>query len=420
MAARVAFTAGYLLLGPVLRPHCQAAENAGAGNWPKFRGPDGTGYCERCEAPARWNESTGENVLWKVPVPLYGASSPVVWGKRVFLTAADASERKVLCFDAESGRCLWAEGYRETGANNDLFVYGDHVFAAGTPVTDGERVVATFANGDVACFSITGEVSWARNLGDTSANSYGQASSLALHSGRVFAQIDHGPGLWLVALDINTGEELWRAEQNANSWASPLVIETQNGHVQVVTVADPTTSGWDVASGARLWSADLLAGDLVPSPTYACGRVIVTLEYNGMFAIDPSGTGNVRESHIVWQVEDLETAAFPDVCSPATDGRLVYVSAPGALACIEALTGRVVYEQILDVYTTSASPIVAGGRLYVFAEEKTLVVEAGTTFSVVGEGSLEEAPEATPAFVGDRIYLRGPTSLYCIGSRFVR
>ncbi len=403
------------LPAPVLGAETSGVLPETVSNWPAFRGPYGSGFAPREQVVTEWDEETGKNILWKVPVPLDGASSPVVWGERVFVTAADRETRRVLCYDADTGERLWARGYGDTGANNDIRVDYSYQFAACTPVVDGEHVLANFANGDLVCMDFQGNELWAKNLGDTSGNMYGHASSLALYKDSVIVQIDFGMGVQVMAFDVETGEELWRTDNGGASWASPVVIYPEGGRPQVVVAADPMSAGYDAETGQTLWQAELIAGDIAPSPVFAQGKAIVMFAFYGMHAIDPASRGELEPGETAWTLEELEEGVLPETVSPATDGRYVYVFVADVLACVDAATGKVVYEKLVDTYSTYSSPIVAGDVLFLLGDEQTLAVRGGPEFKVIGTGTIEEYCDSTPACVGRRLYIRTENSLYCIG-----
>ncbi|HUS71887.1 MAG TPA: PQQ-binding-like beta-propeller repeat protein, partial [Sedimentisphaerales bacterium] len=149
-------------------------------NWPSFRGPGGLGVSAYTNVPASWNGTTGQGIIWKSKVPLPGHNSPIVWEDRVFVTGADPNMREVYCFDALSGKLLWQGDVTSVpqGTTEPIDVMEDTGYAASTAVTDGRRVCAIFATGDVGCFDFDGKKLWVRNLGVPD-SAYGYASSLA-------------------------------------------------------------------------------------------------------------------------------------------------------------------------------------------------------------------------------------------------
>ncbi len=387
-----------------------------ARHWPYFRGPTGMGVCTFPDIPDDWGEQ--KNVLWKVPVPLKGASSPVVWGRRLFITAADQQRRQVLCYDAETGDLLWTRDCSDTGAKSDLtMIHADFVLAAATSVTDGAHVVSAFANGDVVCFDVGGRELWARSLGDTSKNAYGWSSSLAMHGSKVLALFDTEEG-YLVALDVRGGRELWRQKREDTTWCSPVVAQTPGGP-RVLVSASPFISAWDAETGRRVWWVDVLDGDIAPTPIYAGGLVLAAYSESGLFAIRPGGSGDVTESHLAWEIAPytLQNASFPETASPVSDGKYVYGLNDKYLTCVDITTGKVVYEQDIGAASSFASPSLAGGKLYVIAGGTTCIIAPGPTYRLIRKCRLEDRFMASPAFLPGRVFLRGEKHLYGIGAK---
>ena len=258
-----------------------------AKNWPRFRGPGGLGVSAFDNAPASWNGETGEGVRWKAKVPMKGASSPVVWGKRVFLTGACKVELRpkefmqknaVYCFDADTGKLLWQRIARDVprGGLPPPEVWDDSTYAASTPVTDGRRVCAIFANGDLVCFDVEGDRIWARGLGPIE-NGYGHASSLVIYRNMLLVQLDQeetedgATRSKIVALDASTGRTVWQTARPVSScWTTPIVIHAA-GREQIITASVPWVIAYDPGSGEEVWRAEGRDGDVVPSPTSAGG-----------------------------------------------------------------------------------------------------------------------------------------------------
>jgi len=384
-------------------------------NWPRFRGPGGLGVSTSKDVPLAWGAGGDARVLWKKPVPLPGDSSPVVWDDRIFLTGATPTRRRVYCFDAETGQLLWERPVSTpAGAGKSPEVMEEGILAASTPVTDGRRVCAIFANGDLACFDYQGKLLWTLGLGIPE-NLYGHASSLAMYRNLLLVQFDQGSAeegkSELLAVDVRSGKVAWRARRDVpSSWTTPILIRTARGE-QIVTCADPWVIAYDPSNGAELWRAKCLSGDVAPSPAYGGGLVFVAAEGAVLAAIKPDGKGDVTSTHVAWTVED----DLPNIASPATDGRQVYLLSGSMLTCYSAADGRKLYEKDFDS-PFRASPTVVGDRLYLLDETGVMIVVAtGPTFRQLARSELGEPASATPAFLNGRIYIRGGKHLFCIG-----
>src|SRR6478735_2478099 len=144
-----------------------------AANWPGWRGPSGTGVSTEENLPVKW--STTENVLWKTELPERGNSSPIVWGDRVFVTQALSGEnrRTVMCFDRANGKLLWQSGPTYTEREQ---TQQSNPYCSATPVTDGERVIASFGSAGLYCYDFAGKELWHRDLGKMN-HMFGNASS---------------------------------------------------------------------------------------------------------------------------------------------------------------------------------------------------------------------------------------------------
>jgi len=422
--ARWAVTVGLAALGAVVlffatRPVIDFGEQPPQKQvWPRFRGPGGLGISASTNVPANWNGGTGEGILWKSKVPLPGHNSPVVWGDRVFLSGADANERQVYCFDALSGNLLW------TGNVPNLAPAGaepvkpgaDTGFAAPTMVTDGRRVYAIFATGDIGCFDFYAGTVWARNLGPPD-SAYGYASSLAMYRDLLLIQYDQGAvedeKSKLIAVNAFLGHTVWETKRPVpNSWASPIVIEVAGQH-QIITCADPWVIAYD-PNGEELWRAKCVGGDIAPSPIYAGGLIFAIEPYTRLVAIRPDGRGDVTKTHIAWSIEE----AIPDICSPVSNGELIFLlTTDGLLGCYKVTDGTKLWEEDLreDFF---ASPTILGNRLYLLSQKGVMfIIEVGTEYKELARSELGEDCHASPAFADGRIYIRGLKNLYCIGRK---
>jgi len=409
------------LLPAMLAAHVlHAAEPALPQGWeresPVFRGPYGSGYFPHSEAPVAWNERKDEGIRWKAEVPLPGLSSPIVWGKRVFLTGATRTRREVYAFDADTGKRVWTGTYvSDPDAPDDYPLFQElqtMLHAAATPATDGKRVFALFANGEIVAFRAQdGTFLWSRRLGSVKDNLYGLVSSLLVYRDSVIV-VFAGNEQRLLRLDGASGETVWNVERNGKTWASPLLLRTAAGGYQVVTAELPLLAGWSPESGARLWAHDLLDGEVAPSPIGTAGLALINLAYNGIFAVDTAGPDAVK-----WSVDELVDGDFSETTSLTTDGQYVYQFHYDHLACLEAQTGRIVYESFLDVSTRYASPFVVGKRLYLVGGTNTVVAATGPEHRVLSTGELNERIDVSPAVAHGHLYMRSKQHLYGIGPR---
>jgi outer membrane protein assembly factor BamB len=386
-------------------------------NWPRFRGTDGSGAAAVAHAPVSWTPSDGSGIAWKIPGPTPGFGSPVVFGKRIFFSGADATQREVVCLEAETGRLAWRQSVGGATAPGSATEIPESTgYAASTVATDGRRVYAIFATGDLAAFTLEGQPVWSQRLGPLK-NPYGHASSLATWQGRLMLQLDQGESdsgkSKLLALDGRTGKIIWqRSRTVGSSWSTPIVIENV-GNTQIITLAGPWVIAYAFTDGAETWRVECLNGEITPSAIFANGMVVVPSPSEKLLAIRPDGQGNVTKTHVAWSSEDN----VPDVTSPTGDAQLIFtLTTPGMLTCSDARDGKKQWEHDFEM-DFHASPSLAGGRVYLFSQKGTaIIVEAARQFKEVFRTQMPDEFHASPAFIENRIFLRGVTNIWCLGS----
>ncbi len=377
-------------------------------NHNSFRGPLGQGISYHKNIPTKWDGSSGTNILWKSPILKHGYNSPVVWGDKVFIAGADNQSREVYCYNRNNGNLLW------TGKANNIpgspasppRVTEDTGLSAPTVTTDGQRVFAIFATGDVIAFDMDGNRVWAKNLGVPD-NHYGHSSSLIVWDNKLIIQYDTNKGGKVMALSLASGETIWETTRNAKiSWASPVLAQVE-GKYQVVLTADPIVAGYDVQTGNELWSVECMMGEVGPSVGYSDGIVHAANEYATMVAID------IKTQEILWE-DDM---FLPEASSPlAHNGLLIIATSYGVMVCYDAKTGEEYWEHDVGK-TLYSSPMVADGKLFMMDNDGVMrIYEFGKEMKLIAENELGETAGTTPAFADGRIYIRGENNLYCIGN----
>ena len=406
---------------------------AGAENWPNWRGPALDGVAAGTGFATTWSPEA--HVAWKVTLPGLGASTPAVWGDAIVLTCAIDGNDAAICFD-RSGKERWR---RSLGPEKP----GKHAKATGcnpSPVTDGKHVWVYFKSGELAALDLaTGAVAWRENLqerfgADTLWWDLG-TSPVLTKDAVVVAVMQTGPS-YLAAFGRTDGKLLWKHDRNldapeeaAQSYSTPLVVKGEEkfgepAEVMFVLGADHVTAH-AAADGRELWrvgglnpagekyfrsiASPVVAGDLVIAP-YARGSTLT--------AVKRGGKGDVTKSHVAWARKDLGA----DVPTPACqDGKVVVCTDQGKVACLDAPTGKTLWEGELpkNRHAYSASPVLVDGKILVTREDGQSALLAGPAagvgrFEVVGEGSVGEMTVATPVCVDGRIFLRTHDSLWCI------
>ena len=375
-------------------------------NWPNLLGPSAS-VASATRLLLKWDGETGEGIKWKTRIPLPGYSSPIFWNGKLYLTGGNASTRMVYCIYAQSGEIIWERQVKNiSGSSGRVGVGEDTGYAASTMATDGIRIFASFANGDLAAFDLEGSPVWSKNLGKPE-NMYGHASSLVSHGDDLLIQYDQENLGYVAALDVATGDERWKTERDfGSSWSIPLVAEIGD-RKEVILAAEPTVVSYDLESGKELWRVDCLKyGEVTSVPVYADGIVYVSADSANLSAID------VKTREIVWESAFLKSG----VSTPLLHEGLLYCGADdGALVCYDAKTGEELWAEFADdgFY---ASPILAEGRIHLMDRSGTMyILKPGRELKILGKSALGEEASSTPAVVGDSFYIRGLEHLFRIG-----
>jgi len=339
-----------------------------------------------------------------------------VWDNRVFVTCGDVKAREVFCYDADNGRLLWQKPLPPTPElqGKELEAPEHTGFAAATAATDGQRVFAIFGTGELAAFDFAGKMVWNKFLG-LPENLYGHATSLLVWQGKLIVQFDQGDAeagkSKLFALDPATGRVLWEQRRAVpSSWTTPIILDALKPQ-QVIALGEPWVMAYDFADGRELWRVECLGTDLAPSPIFAGGLLIAVSPGKQVVAIRPDGSGDVTKTHLVWKYED----SIPDITSPVSNGELGWLlGTDGFLTCLEVKSGAKVWEKALD-QDFNASPILVGNQLLLLSIKGLgLAVAAERSFRELGRAELGEGVHASPALVGERLYVRGVTNLFCL------
>ncbi|MCB9768329.1 MAG: PQQ-like beta-propeller repeat protein [Candidatus Omnitrophica bacterium] len=399
----------------------QVAEVPETQRWNQLRGNNGLGIVAGLEVPVSWNGETEENIAWKTPIPMKGNSSPVIWGDRIFLTGADLDQRKIFCFDLGTGSLLW-----ETAIQTPVVVdedmkrtesMGDTGFGSPTAVTNGEQVVAFFGTNEIAAVDFTGKQIWSKWLGKPD-SMYGVATSPCLFENKAILQLDQGseegPKSALYAFNPADGRIIWKTDRDVPaSWSSPIAVDTGE-RKQILTAANPWVISYNPDNGVELWRAKVLEGDVAPIPAYGDGLVFTAVDYSQLSAVEVTGSGDVTETHVRWTFDE----ELPDIPSPVTDGKYLFLpTSYGYMLMFDAKTGENFWtEEIRGDFWSS--PIVIGDKIFLTdTEGKTYILKFGPEYEILGEAELGEKVVTTPAFVENRIVIRGEENLYCIGSK---
>lgn len=418
-----------------------------AGNWPQWRGPDGSGVSNEKNLPSEWTPT--KNIKWKTPIEGRSHSSPIVWDNRVFLTTAiegpevpgakaakhmlddkefvhpdaiGANHKhtfKVLCLDRDTGKILWQMTAWEGTPYDDR--HRKSSYAASTPATDGKLVYAYFGTEGLYAYDFKGKLAWKAQVGNIATLGLGTATSPILYENLVILQCDedNGAASFIVAYDKKTGKEVWKTPRKVQvSWSTPLLVKTST-RAELITSGTEAIIAYDPATGKELWRHKGVESNAIPSPVANSEMVYLVAGFPAKIAYairlgqngDLTGTPNAP-----WKYEK-GTAYVP---SPILYGDYLYLTTDrGILTCIDAKTGEVKYEggRIPIPATFTASPVAFEGKILMTSEDgDTFMVKAGPKHEILGTNSVGEPVYASPAIADGRIFIRGEKNLYCIGT----
>jgi len=401
-----------------------------AANWPSWRGPTQDNISPETSFPIKWSKD--KNVKWRAPLPEAGNSSPIVWGNTVFVTQAveDGKRRTVMAFDRVTGKQLWQQGvgYEATDPRHKT---NPHYSAS--PVTDGERVVASFASAGIVAYDFSGKQLWKTDLGKQT-HEWGQGSSPVIHGNLVI--VYHGPGEFsaLHALDKRTGEKKWsvplkeqhpperfdgfagKSDGYIGTFSTPLLI-TAGGRDEIILPVVNKLRAFAPATGRELWSAAGMNPLIYSSASFGEGTVIVQGGFFGSaIFIKPGGEGDVTGKRLFYQ----QRMKKHSIGSPIVkDGHVYVCITDGFGQCYELATGRLVWEERLP--STGASPQtwasanLVGDKLYVVNQSgDTIILRAAPKFEVIATNPVGELSNSTLALSNGEIFLRTHAALYCI------
>jgi outer membrane protein assembly factor BamB len=404
---------------------------ASAANWPTWRGENGLGVAQESKLPLKW--SATQNVLWKVPLPERGNSTPVVWKDKVFLTQAVDERRTVLCLDRQSGKTLWQSG---TSYNEKEETHETNPYCSASPVTDGERVIAWFGSAGVFCYDMDGKELWRVDLGKQS-HIWGFASSPLIHGDLCIMYFGPDEAAALLGLDKRSGKEVWRvkdppmekrprtdgfrgqeAKGIVGSFSSPILLEA-GGRTELVMSYPQLVCGFDPKTGKELWRCDGLNELIYTSPIGGEGVVVGMGGFQGTtVAVKGGGKGNVTATHRLWRHERTKNRLGSGVVH---DGHVYILNTEGIAECIELKSGKTLWQERVKGKGPNSqswsSMVLAGDRIYVLNQSgDTVVLKAAPKFEVLAVNALEnELTNSSPAISDGQIFIRTHKHLWCIG-----
>ncbi len=400
-----------------------------ADDWPQFRGPEGTGHSDARDLPQEWSET--KNVVWKTAIHDRGWSSPVIYGKQVWLTSASPDGRKLyaLCLDRDTGKII--RDLKLFDVDTPQYAHPFNTYASPTPVIEKGRVYITFGSPGTACIDTsTFKVLWERR--DFECNHFrGSGSSPIIFRDLLIMHFDGSDHQFVAALDKRTGKTVWQTKRSIDfqdldkngkpaaegdlrkAFSTPHVAQI-NGRWELISLGAKAAYSYDPLTGKELWRVEERAQHSASTrPVLGHGMIFYPTGFSAgqLFAVRTGGNGLITDTHVAWKVK-RGVSNKPSIL--LIDDLIYMIGDTGIASCIEAKTGTQVWQQrIAGEY--SASPVYADGKIWLFSEDgKNTVIKAGKTFEVLGENRLDEGFLASPAISGKAFFLRTRTHLYRI------
>ena len=421
---------------------CLKAQSVINFQWPQFRGPQACGYSETAKTATTWNNDGSKNIKWKTPIPGLGHSSPIIWDDFLFVTTAcslqpeqslkvglygdidmanDSSihEFKVYCLNKQTGAVLWEKVAYKGIPKSKRHTKSSQ--ANCTPATDGKFILVNFGSEGLYCYDFKGNLVWKRDLGLLNPGFYlvpgiewGFSSSPIIYKNRIILQCDIPKTPFIVALDLSTGNEIWRTSrgEEVQTYSTPAIYSGK-GPVQVVVNGYKHMGGYDFETGKEIWK--LSDGGDIPTPTPVIANNLIYInsahgKFSPIFAIRPDAKGDItlpsdstKSLFVEWSVK--RGGAYMQ--TPLIYGDYLYnLQVNGQLTCFDSKTGEVKYKQNL-IDSFSSSGIAADGKIYFSSESGTVyVIKAGPTFEQIAKNEMGDVCMATPAISDNTLFFR--------------
>ena len=412
-------------------------------NWPQWRGPNGDGSAPNEKAPITWSET--KNLKWKLKLPGYGASSPIVWNDRVYLTcysgygaerragSPSSLMRHLVCVDAKTGKSIWQKELKPTKLEDNYGGMGvpEHGYATSTPATDGKAIYVFLAKSGMAAFDMKGKKLWQTSVGSYSSRKrWGSSSSPIIHSNLVFINaLQEGHKIY--ALNKADGKVAWQwgpsaADSYQDTYGTPALVKAK-GKIELVLAVPGEIWSLDAGKGDITWYAYTnvgagRGGNVSPSAIAGGGALYV---FGGRpqsgVAVKLGGKGEVKKSDHLWTSRNS-----PYVATPAYhEGHLYWMDRSGYAICLNAKTGREAYRERLKSRGRTpqfyASPVVVEGKIIsVSRNAGAFVLEAKPKFKQLAQNTFRSDSSvfnASPAVSSGRLFLRSDTHLYCVADK---
>lgn len=390
-----------------------------AEDWNRFRGPTDNGRAEAAGLPEKWSDDSA-NIAFQAPIDGLGWSSPAVHGDAIWLTTAtqEGASLRAVCLHKETGEEL--VNVEVIRVDEPSRIHSKNSHASPTPIVTDDFVYVHFGAPGTACLKHSGEVVWVTPHDYRMV--HGSGGSPLLHEGRLFLSCDGGNVQFVIALNAATGKEVWKTDRPENpngkkfAFSTPAVIEV-GGATQIVSAGAGGVSSYNPRTGEQIWRVDYPGGySVVPQPTMSGGLLFVSSAFDRptLYAIDPTGTGNITDTHVKWTM----SKGAPHTPSPLiVDDKIYVASDRGVATCLNVATGEEHWQERLGG-NISASPVFADGKIYILNETgETTVVKPGAEFQVLAKNQLKGRTLATPAIVEGALLIRTDSHLVRINGK---
>lgn len=412
------------------------ASSAFAANWPAWRGPLGTGISEETNLPEKWSQT--ENVKWRVELPEPGNSTPIVWGDRVFLTQAVGNQRTLMCFNRNDGKALWQSGV--TAKEKDP-THPTNPYCSASPVTDGERVIVSFASEGLFCYDLDGKEIWHRTDLGRQVHIWGNASSPVISGDLCFLNFGPGETTYLLAVEKKTGKTVWKKDEDTGynkpqtpdpvsgktdnpqfigSWTTPVITKI-DGKDQLLMSWPRHLAAYDPATGKELWTCSGLNPLVYTSPIYGDGVVVSMGGYGGpAIGVRAGGSGDITATNRLWQNTRSPQRIGSGVVK---DGHVYIHNDPGTVMCIDVKTGTPLWtERMKPTGGTGenwSSVMLAGDKCYTITQGgDCFVFKADPKFELISVNSLGgERSNSSIVPSNGELFIRTHKALYCIAGK---
>jgi len=398
------------------------AAEAGAQEWTRFRGPNGTGISESKGIPTTWTE---KDFRWRVAIPGESHSNPVFWGDKIFLESSttDAKERMILCLKKEDGSELWSRKVPLSSFKKHQL----NSFASSTPAVDKDHVYALFADPSkylVKAWDHSGKEVWTVDLGPFKSQ-HGLGTSPVVYDDHLIVANDQDGDSFIIALDVKTGKTVWkcprRGVEENTAYGTPTILERKGQPAQILTTSYAFgISSLDAKTGALLWEAHVFDKRAVESPVVVGDLVIGTCGNGGgkanyAAAVKLGGKGDVTSTNVAYMIK----GSTPYVPTPVSSGERIYwIADDGVASCIEPATGRIVWKERAAPINFYGSPVLIDDKIYqVSTRGEMFVLAASDEFKILARNPMGEGSHSTPCVDGDRLYLKTFTHLVCLGGK---